>query len=109
MWHKKGVELMKKILFLTLIAILFVGCDEELAPKNSDGSKKTTYSSCSITSSNAIFASDRAKDVSQCWDGVSYKEKSLAMDWCAKKTNAYMGKYIFGHSITYQVSSTNCP
>ena len=55
------------------------------------------------------MASDRAKDVSQCWDGVNYREKSLAMDWCAKKVTDYMGKYILGHDVKYQVSSTNCP
>lgn len=79
------------------------------APENSDGSDATTYSSCSITKSSAIFASDRAHDVSQCWDGVNYEEKSLASDWCGKKVNSYMGRYTFGHSIQYKVSSTNCP
>ena len=76
---------------------------------NSDGSSASTYSSCSITESQALLASDRATDVSQCWDGVNYEEKALALDWCAKKVNTYMGRYIFGHTVKYQVTSTNCP
>jgi hypothetical protein len=88
-----------------LICSLFVASCVE----NSDGSDATTYSSCSITSSGATFASDRARDVSQCWDGVDYEEKSLALSWCGEKVNTYMGRYIFGHSIQYVVSSTNCP
>jgi hypothetical protein len=86
-----------------LVLPLLISCT------NSDGSDPTTYSSCSITSSSALFASDRARDVRQCWDGVSYEERSLAMNWCAAKVNSYMGRYIFGHSIQYQLASTNCP
>ena len=48
---------------------LLSGCVE-----NSDGSDPRTYSSCNITESSAVFASDRARDVSQCWDGVNYLE-----------------------------------
>jgi len=86
------------------IFLLSVGCGE-----NSDGSDKSTYSSCSIISSSALLASDRGKDVSQCWDGVDYRERSLARDWCAKQVSRYMARYIVGHDVQYQVSSTNCP
>ena len=95
---------MRKFSYTLLAAlIILTGCT------NSDGSDATTYSSCAITSSSALFASDRKTDTNQCWDGVDFKEKSLATTWCAQKVNSYMGKYIFGHSIQYQVASTNCP
>lgn len=98
---------MKQVIGTLLLSSLLFGCG---ADENSDGSDKTTYSSCSIISSEALLASDRALDVSQCWDGVDYEEQSLAQDWCSKKVNAYMGaNYTFGHSVKYQVSSTNCP
>ena len=94
---------MKRSIYIGIL-ILLVGCGE-----NSDGSSKNTYSSCSIISSKALLASDRARDVSQCWDGVNYREKSLAMDWCSKNVNSYMGKYNLGHDVEYQATSTNCP
>ncbi len=95
-----------KIKLLILVSTLSIASCEE----NSDGSDKTTYSSCSITESGALFSSDRAKDVSQCWDGVNYKEKSLALTWCAEQVNTYIGnEYLIGHSTAYQVASTNCP
>jgi len=96
----------KKSFFLALSLITLVSC----APENSDGSNPLTYSSCSIIDSAALLASDRAMDVSQCWDGVNYKEKSLALNWCAAKVAEYMGqRYLVGHTVEYQVSSTNCP
>ena len=96
---------MKKICILAL-CVLLVSCKS----KNSDGSDATTYTSCSITSSEALFAGDRKSDVSQCWDGVNYKEKSKAMNWCTEKVNSYIGgRYVFGHGVKYQVASTNCP
>ena len=97
---------MKEIIIIGVL-IFILGCGEE--SKNSDGSNKTTYTSCSITESKAILATDRAKDVSQCWGGVNYKEESLAMDWCKKHVNSYMGRYVFGHDVEFKVASTNCP
>lgn len=95
---------------LLITNVLFISILASCGGKNSDGSDATTYSSCSITSSQALLASDRAKDVQQCWDGVNYEEKSLAMSWCAEKVNTYMGaEYTVGHSVEYQVASTNCP
>jgi hypothetical protein len=92
-------------LLYAVIGISIVGCGGE----NSDGSDSTTYSSCSITDLQAVFAGDRATDVSQCWDGVDYEEKSLAQDWCEQKVNNYMAsQYTFGHSVEYRVASTNC-
>ncbi len=96
-----------KIKLITIIGCaLFVS---SCGGSNSDGSDKTTYSSCSITDSSALLASDRARDIRQCWDGVDIKEKSLALDWCSKKASTYMGRYIFGHSYKIKVASTNCP
>ena len=95
---------MKKIISLTVVIYLFQGCGV-----NSDGSSRTTYSSCSIVSSEALLATDRANDVSQCWDGVDYVEKSLALDWCRIRASSYMAKYIIGHAYSVEVKSTNCP
>jgi hypothetical protein len=95
-----------KFLTVALPCILVaVGC----APENSDGSDATTYSSCRITDSGAIFAADRARDLNQCWDGVNYEEQNKALAWCAQKTSDYMSsQYIVGHSYKYSVASTNC-
>ena len=95
---------MKKISTAIIFIFLLQGCGE-----NSDGSDKSTYSSCSITSSEAVWAEDRAEDISQCWDGVDIEEKSLALDWCRKKVTHYMSKYVFGHNVSLEVKSTNCP
>ena len=95
-----------KLLLIIVISLLSISC----SPENSDGSDATTYSSCSITESSALFASDRALDVSQCWDGVNYDELSLAQTWCSDLVNTYMSNnYIFGHEVVYVVASTNCP
>jgi len=86
-------------------AFLLSGCGGE----NSDGSDATTYSSCSITDSAAAFAGDRSKDVSQCWDGADYEEKSLALDWCEQKVSDYIAsEYVLGHQVEFRVASTNC-
>ena len=91
---------MKKV-FLSPAFFLMVACDP---------SDVSTYKSCKITKSEAIFAADRANDVAQCWDGVSYKDKSDAMNWCAGRVNSYMDvRYLFGHTVEYQISSKSCP
>lgn len=77
--------------------------------KNSDGSDATTYFSCSITDSSARLSEDRAKDMTQCWDGVDIKEKGKALDWCRKKVAQYMTRYTVSHGFKYEVKSTNCP
>ncbi len=95
-----------KRLAIMIMPFLVIACGAE----NSDGSDATTYSSCSITNSAAILASDRAKDISQCWDGVDYKDESLARDWCAGKVSSYIAsEYLIGHPVEYKVASTNCP
>lgn len=97
---------MKKYIIAITASLSLASCGSE----NSDGSDKTTYSSCSIIDSEALYADDRANDVAQCWDGVDYEEKSLALNWCSGKVSQYMAdNYIFGHSVRYQVASTYCP
>lgn len=97
---------MTRLLFIFVLSVL-TACDG--GSENSDGSSKSTYSSCRISSSEALLASDRERDLDQCWDGVEYEEQNLAMDWCDTKVSAYMdANYAFGHSIEYEVASTNC-
>lgn len=97
---------MKKIIII-LAASLLSAC----GGSNSDGSLKTTYSSCKITKSSALLASDRNNDLSQCWNasGIGYESKGDAIQWCAKRVNSYMSaNYLIGHSINYAVESTYC-
>jgi len=98
---------MKKI-FLALFLVGITGCGGE----NSDGSDKLTYSSCKITSSSALLASDREHDLSQCWNasGSGYEGQGDAQQWCEKQVNSYIAnRYVFGHSVVYGVESTYCP
>ena len=98
---------MKKIILVSLVLTL-IGC----GGSNSDGSSKATYSSCKIISSQALFAVDRDKDLNQCWNasGDGYESKGDALQWCEKQVNSYIANnYIVGHTVTYQVESTNCP
>ena len=96
---------MRKTLILSTIFVI------SACGTNEDGSSKFTYSSCKITSTDALFSSDRNKDLLQCWnaDGNGYESKGDAMQWCERTVNTYMSNnYIFGHSISYAVESTNC-
>ncbi|SOB74745.1 hypothetical protein SAMN04488490_0272 [Marinobacter sp. LV10R510-11A] len=98
---------MKRLITVLATTLILTACG---GSENSDGSKKSTYSSCSITKSEAAFAGDRANDLKQCWDGVNYKEQNLALKWCQQKVSAYIdSEYIFGHSVELEVASTNCP
>jgi len=98
---------MKKL--SVLFMVLFIS---SCADENDDGSKKSTYSSCKITSSGALFASDREEDLKQCWNapGDGYESKGDAIQWCEGKVNSYIAdSYLFGHSVVYAVESTYCP
>lgn len=97
---------MKKLLILSAILTLSA-CDGS----NDDGSSKYTYSSCKITSSKALFASDRNNDLKQCWNagGNGYESQGDAMQWCERQVNAYIAnQYLVGHTVIYSVESTNC-
>lgn len=97
---------MKYVTYL-LIALYITGCAE-----NEDGSSKSTYSSCKITSSQALFLSDRVNDLEQCWNAPEngYESQGDAMQWCEKKVTEYLAdEYIFGHAVSYQIESTYCP
>lgn len=71
--------------------------------------KASTYDTCRITASSALFASDRANDLRQCWSIVPTKNSTNALAQCQAKVNAYMNRYVFGHEISYAVSSSTCP
>ena len=96
---------MQKLIFIS-ISLLFIGC-----VTNDDGSSKSTYSSCKITSSSAIFASDRVKDLKQCWNAPNggYESKGDALAWCASEVTRYTSKYILVPSVEYVIESTYCP
>jgi hypothetical protein len=72
-------KLVKAALLLFISGLLGCGGGE-----NSDGSSKSTYSSCKIISSNALFNSDRQRDLQQCWDGVDFESKG-DMQWLGAK------------------------
>jgi len=97
-----------KHIILLALGLTLVAC----GASNSDGSSKLTYSSCKITKSSALLASDRNMDLNQCWNasGKGYESKGDALQWCEKKINSYIAdRYILGHSVSYAVESTNCP
>ena len=96
------------ILFSAVIALSACGG----SGSNSDGSSKSTYSSCKISSSQALFAADRDQDLRQCWNasGNGYASQGDAMQWCEQKVNAYIANtYLVGHTVTYVIESTKCP
>jgi len=62
------------IVVFSLLGLLGCGAGE-----NSDGSRRSTYSSCKITSSNALFNYDRQRDLQQCRDGVDFESRGDAM------------------------------
>ncbi|NMM42807.1 hypothetical protein [Pseudoalteromonas arctica] len=97
---------MRKLLILSTIFAL-----SACGGSNDDGSSKSTYSSCKITSSQALFAADRDNDLKQCWNagGNGYESQGDAMQWCEKQVNAYIAnQYLVGHTVSYAVESTNC-
>lgn len=98
---------MKKIM-LASFALALIGC----GGSNSDGSSKSTYSSCKITKSGALLANDRDRDLKQCWNapGSGFESQGDALQWCERQVNAYIANnYILGHSVSYSIESTNCP
>ena len=97
---------MKKLLMIPICLSLLSCLDNE------DGSNRSTYSSCKIISSQALFNSDREKDLSQCWNapGDGYSTEADAKQWCSREVAGYLADaYLFGHTVEYAVESTYCP
>lgn len=94
-----------KYIFIFLATTLLSACGEG----GSDG-QASTYDTCRITQSSALFAADRAKDVSQCWRIQSTSDQQNALSQCGTLTSNYISKeYIFGHTVDYSISSSSCP
>jgi len=76
----------KKYILLALTLTL-VGCGS-----NTDGSSKSTYSSCKITQSKAILASNRNNDLKQRWNaaGNGPETQGDAQQWSEKTVNNYL-------------------
>ena len=72
-----------------------------------DDDEKNNYA-CDITDSDALYASDRAKDISQCWN-VKEDKLADASNWCKARVSSYIDdEYIFGHSVEYEIRSGKC-
>lgn len=103
----KSTNLKMKLIVGVISAFILSGC----GGSNSDGSSKSTYNSCKIISSQAMYAADKDNDLKQCWNapGNGYESQGDAMQWCEKQINAYMAtQYFIGHTVTYMVESTYC-
>lgn len=100
---------MNKVMALVSMCFLATGCFESDESNHSHDRWKSTYSSCQITYSDAVYSKDRSTDLRQCWDGVDYRSESRALDWCGNMVNDYMTRrYTFGHTVEYRVSASYC-
>ncbi|MCG7496661.1 hypothetical protein MHO82_07285 [Vibrio sp. Of7-15] len=103
---------MKKI-FVAATLLALAGCNSEDSSSYNYNSSSNSYSSCRIIKSEAADASDRTKDLQQCWSafGNGYSSKSMALSWCEREVTDYMrANYLFNdHNVTYQVSTSSCP
>lgn len=100
---------MKALIIGATVCLLMAGCIEISDSDRHDSYESTTYSSCRITYSDAVYSADRSSDLRQCWDGVDYLSESRALDWCGAMVNNYMNhRYTFGHTVEYRVSRSRC-
>lgn len=99
---------MKKI-FVAATLFALAGCNSEDSSHYNPSS--SSYSSCRIIQSEALLASDRTQDLKQCWNALGgYYSKSSALSWCEREVTDYMRRnYSHIHSVTLQVSTSNCP
>ncbi len=98
---------MNKAVILVSLSLLLSACGSS----GDGGSDRSTYSSCKITTSKALLAEDRLKDTRKCWNasGGGIESKQRALDWCEDKVQEYIADtYIFGHTVTYSIQSTDC-
>lgn len=106
-----------KYLSIFLFASLLASCggDDKSSASKISGSKGSdgdvsTYDTCQITQSNALFASDRSADLSQCWSIKPTRDQTNALSQCRALVSNYIGnRYVVGHSVEYSVASTSCP
>lgn len=95
-----------KYLLTPACALLLTACGGD---SSSDG-KASTYDTCRITDSAALFASDRANDLAQCWTITSTSNQQNAQAQCSTLVSSYIAsEYLFGHAVEYAVSSSSCP
>lgn len=95
---------MKRITIL-MLALGLAACGGD---DSSDGDA-STYDTCRITDSDALFADDRANDISQCWKISSTSDKNKALAACSSLVTAYIAdEYLIGHSVEYSVASSSC-
>lgn len=72
-----------------------------------DSDEEETYA-CDITSSSALFASDRKIDIDQCWN-TKQESLSEANKWCQSRVTSYIDdRYVFGHDVQYIVRKGKC-
>lgn len=95
-----------KYLLIPACVLLLTACGGD---SSSDG-KASTYDTCRITDSSALFASDRANDIAQCWTISSTSDQQNAIAQCSSLVSSYIAsEYLIGHSVQYSVSSSSCP
>lgn len=94
-----------KYIIISTAAILLTAC----GGGGSDGDA-STYDTCQIEQSSALLATDRAKDVSQCWKIQPTEDKQNALSQCKTIVSNYISRqYLLGHQVQYSVSSSSCP
>jgi len=94
-----------KYIIISVAAILLSACGDG----GSDGDA-STYDTCQIQQSSALLATDRARDLSQCWRIQPTEDQRNALSQCKSLVSSYLSRqYVFGHSVEYSVSSSSCP
>ncbi len=91
---------------LPIATFLLFACGGEGGSDNDP----STYDTCRITQSSAALASDRARDLSQCWSIQPTSDKQSALAQCKSRVSSYLAsEYLFGPSVEFSVTSSSCP